>query len=203
MDWAELYSAAFAPEIVLTLSLIVLAEVERRSGGRGGPGARTGTILLGASVALVVIALTPELLTGDPAGDLQSSLALLVGLAVIGTIWHVRDWGEIVRWGLIALGVLTAIHAVIVPVWDLSGHVAFTAGSIGLVVLVERRFVALAVVPVVMMPARVLAGVHTVPQVIAGATLAAVILVGLARYRPEFRQAWPSGPGDPQAVERS
>ncbi|MFB6162643.1 MAG: hypothetical protein ABEJ86_04280 [Halococcoides sp.] len=205
MGWAETYSTVFAPELMVIVGLVGLAAIESsvHDGTRRAAVERVVTILFGATIAIGITLVTPELLDGASAGDLQASLALIVGLGAIAAIWRHRDWGERVLWACAAIVAVAAIHAAIVPFWNLSGHVAFSAVPLGLVALADRRFVWVALVPIGMMPARVGTGVHTPPEVIAGLGLAVLILAIVARARPEFRQSWPTALGESGAVDRS
>ncbi|MFW6437153.1 MAG: hypothetical protein ACOCYZ_05930 [Halococcoides sp.] len=213
MGIAETYSAAFAPEQTVLVALLLVAIVEARFEedgpkalvGRAGTAlvGRAGTVLLGAGVAVALIALTPELLVGESAGDLQASLALIVGLGVITAIWRIRGWGDHVVWACVTIAAVSVVHAVIVPFWNLSGHVAFTATPLGAVALADRRALVLVAVPIAMMPARVGTGVHTPLEVVAGFGLALVALAILAWARPEYRQSWSGFVQRSRAVVRS
>ncbi|AWB27163.1 hypothetical protein [Halococcoides cellulosivorans] len=193
MGLSETYSAVFAPEQMVVLGLTVMALVEANASDAEPieTVGRVVTVVLGAGVTVGVIAATPELLVGESAGDLQASLALLVGLAVIVAVWQSRDWGDHVLWACLTLGAVTVVHTAIVPFWNLSGHVLFSMTPLGLVALADRRAVVLVVIPLLMMPARVGAGVHTPLETVGGLTLALLALAVLAHHRPEFRQSLP------------
>jgi hypothetical protein len=179
---AQAYSDLFAPELFVLAATVALVGYEwrgdddRRVGGLLG---RLGVVAVAWVVAFAVYTSTP-LFLGEPwRDDLLGGVGLAVGFLGIAAAWRRRDWGDRLPPLAALLVALTAVHTVVVPFWNVSGHVAYTTAPGGYLAWVDRRFAPFALVPVGMVAARPLAGAHTWAQAVAGFALASLLLVGL------------------------
>lgn len=182
---ADTYSAVLAPELfVLACSLALVGYEWRALPGHerslAGLGARVGVLAAAWGVAFAVYQGVPALLGPLPAWgtDVTGSLGLGVGLCLIWWVWRAREWGPLVPELAALLVVATVPHLFVTPFWDLSSHVLYAAVPAGYLALVDRRFVALLVVPLGMVASRPLAGAHTWAESVAGLALGAVVLLG-------------------------
>lgn len=185
---AQAYSELFAPEyFVLLCSLLLVGHEWRESAGRSpaGLGARVGVVGLGWAVAFAVYRGVPRLVGMLPewGTDAAGSGGLAVGVLGIALGWRLRGWDDRVPEYAAVLVAVTVPHLLLVPFWDVSGHVLYATVPAGYLAATDRRFVPLAAVPVGMVVARPLAGAHTWPQAAGGLVLGAAALVALDRRR--------------------
>lgn len=200
-------STVFAPELFLLAVTVLLVGWEFRSGRWGGRGdgfpsedsgsgtghgirkwgrvaPRVAVVGVAWGLAFAVYQGGPALLsTPAPGGeDFFASLGLIVGFALIGAVWRRRAWGSLLPAYCLLLVVTSAVHILVVPVWDVSSHVVYAAVPTGFLATVHRRFAALFVVPLALAWSRVALDAHTLDQSLGALALAAVI-VGAAVYR--------------------
>lgn len=184
---AQDYSTVFTPEVFVLLCGLVLVGYEwghRRSRTRRGLLARLGVLGSGWLVGLAIY-LGVEVLAGPVpkwVGDATGSIGLVVGLVVIWAGW--RRW-EPSPFVPPFVGLLVAVsvpHLLITPFWDVSTHVLYAVVPAGALVLFDRRFAPLALVPLGMVFARPLAGAHTWPQSIGGLLLGLIAVLAFARW---------------------
>lgn len=187
---AELLSTVFTPElVVLAVTLLVvgweLRGVDWRLPELVG---RVAVVGVAWALAFAVYQGGPALLSVSAPGgeDFFAGLGLLVGFALIGAVWRRRVWGSLVPAYCLLLVATSAVHVLVVPVWDVSSHVVYAAVPAGFLATVDRRFVALLVVPLGLAWSRVALGAHTLDQSI-GALAVAAVLVGavVSRRRSE------------------
>lgn len=183
----QAYSTVFAPEAFILVCALCLLGYERLAPGHGTGdlGAKLGALAFGWAVGLAVYKGVPLAVGPVPKwiNDALGSVGLVIGLAVIGVVWRRQDWGGFVPPFAGLLVAVSVPHLLITPVWDISSHVLYTVVPAGALVVLDRRFAVLAVVPLGMVLARPLAGVHTWPQSIAGLGLGVVAVVAFARSR--------------------
>ncbi|MFC7196050.1 phosphatase PAP2 family protein [Halosimplex aquaticum] len=101
--------------------------------------------------------------------------------------------GEIIPDAMVTLAVVIAPYALLSPFWDISGHVLIALAPLLYLSLLDRRYVPLLAIPVLMVPNRVAVNAHTWAQSIAGFVVAAVITVGLYYLRARSRADRSSG----------
>lgn len=188
-EFAELYSAVFAPEYFVLVCTLALVGYELRGESRAAPAQLAGrfaTVVGGWTVAFSIYQSTELVFETVPSwgADFTGSVGLGVGIALIGAVWWGRDWGEYVpRFAAVLFG-MTVVHTVATPFWDVSSHVAYAVAPAGYLVVADRRFAPLLAVALGMVLARPLAGAHTWLQSVGGLVLAGAFVLG-SRYRVE------------------
>jgi hypothetical protein len=104
--------------------------------------------------------------------------------AVLWLLWRRGDWGTVVPGAMEALVAVTVPYVALSPFWNVSGHVIFSVMSTLYLVLVDRRFWPLLLVPAVMVPNRVYLDAHTWAQAIGALLMTSglvVLVVGRRR----------------------
>lgn len=193
----------FHPVILVGGGLLLLVHTEwrRQDAGRDVLRKRLGVFAV-AGVVSVLPAVAYMLFTGQGPMETMQGNAWQVdaivasGLAVVaGTMWVVwnrREWGRIVpRWA-VALAAVTLPYVGLSPFWNVSGHVILAVVSTLSLVLVERRFWPLLVVPAVMVVNRPYVDAHTWAQSIGALLIATVIVVAVFRLGPDVAETSPS-----------
>lgn len=179
MTWAELISAAFAPELfVLGATLLVVGCEPSDDDWRSSTFAlRVSAVLVAFALAFAVYRGGPSAVSGSVPGgdDFFASAGLIVGFAVIWLLWTRREWGIAVPTYSLLLIVTSVLHVVIVPTWDVSSHVLYAAVPTGYLLTVDRRFVVLLAVPLVLVWSRVTLEAHTLGESLGALVVAAVI----------------------------
>lgn len=181
-ELARAFSELFAPEYFVLFCTVSLLVFEWRSRGRADRLlSRVGVVGAAWALAFAVYQATPLLFEPVPpwGEDLVGGLGLAFGFSVIWAAWRRRRWGPLVPEFATLLISLTVLHSVIVPFWDISGHVIYTTAPSGYLSFVDRRFAPLLVVAVGMVASRPLAGAHTWLQSIAGFAVAGAFVLGL------------------------
>lgn len=186
-ELATLYSEVFAPEyfvLVCTLALVAYEWRGSQSSGLAQVAGRLLTVVVGWAVAFAIYQSTEMMFDPVPSwgADFTGSVGLGVGIAIIGAVWSIRDWGDHVPALAKLLFGLTIVHTVVTPFWDVSSHVAYAVAPAGYLVVANRRFAPLLAVALGMVLARPLAGAHTWLQSVGGLVLAAGFVLGY-RYR--------------------
>ncbi|MFC7141912.1 phosphatase PAP2 family protein [Halosimplex aquaticum] len=200
----ELFPYVFHPITVLALGIALLIHYEWReqSAARAVLWRRLGAFL-GAGVLALVPTVAYFLVgrsglstaLGGSSWQLDEMVASGVLIAA-GTTWYVwrrYDWGEIIPDAMVTLAVVIAPYALLSPFWDISGHVLIALAPLLYLSLLDRRYVPLLAIPVLMVPNRVAVNAHTWAQSIAGFVVAAVITVGLYYLRARSRADRSSG----------
>lgn len=189
---AGLLSMVFAPELFVLVATLLLVGWERRGAGwrwRGLLG-RVAVVGVAWAVAFVVYQGGPALLSRSAPGgeNFFASLGLIVGFALIGVAWRRRAWGPLLPAYCLLLVATSVVHLLVVPVWNVSSHVVYAAVPTGFLAVVNRRFLALLVVPLGLAWSRVALGAHTLDQSLGALVVAAVLIVATV-YGRRFRTA--------------
>lgn len=178
---AQAYSDVFAPELFVLYCVVLLAAYELRGGDAAlrPVAARLGAIAAGWVLAYAVVAGVPQVVDASAGWreDVVESVALVLGLGAIWLAWRRRSWGECVPRFVALLVLVTVPHVLVVPFWDVSGHVLYATTSAGALLAADRRFLPLVVVPLGMVASRPLAGAHTWPQAVGGLLLGAAVVL--------------------------
>jgi membrane-associated phospholipid phosphatase len=119
-----------------------------------------------------------------------SGMALVA--AVMWLVWHRFDWGSLIPPAMEALVVVTVPYVALSPLWNVSGHVIFSVMPTLYLVLVERRFWPLLLIPAVMVPNRLYVGAHGLSQAVAGLLIAAVLVIAVYELREEETRTPPT-----------
>lgn len=188
IDVAQLYSDVFAPEYFLLLATLLVLGYERRDGSRSRPkrlAAQLGVLALAWGLAYAVYDSATLVFETVPAwgDDIMGSLGLAVGFLVLAGAWTVRDWGRRIPAFALFLIAVTIAHAAIVPFWNVSSHVTYTAAPAGYLGTLHRRLLPLLIVPLGMVFSRVFVDAHTWAQSIGGLVLAGAFLAGVVWKR--------------------
>jgi membrane-associated phospholipid phosphatase len=77
----------------------------------------------------------------------------------------------------------SVLHALVVPVWDVSSHVLYAVVPTAYLLAVDRRFAVLAAVPPALVWSRVSLGAHTLAEALGGFALGLLIAVAALRRR--------------------
>ena len=186
MDWVmsfmRVYRYVFHPLAFLFATWLLLVYYEW---GRESDDLRNLAIRFGVIAAIGLAALVPTgiyLLVTDQAAraatagndwpvDLATSSGLLIAAGLAWVVWSATDWGSATKGAALAIAVTVVPYAPLSVVWNISGHVAFSAVPALYLVTLDRKFLPLLVIPVLMVPNRPLLGLHTWAQSIAGLLL--------------------------------
>ena len=198
---AAYYPYVFHPITLVCLGMVLLIyhEWARHGADRAALYRR-----LGVFVAAGVLSLVPSgayiLVTGQgpvavtQGNSWQVDALVASGLFVVaGTLWAAwrrYDWGALVPGGAAALALVTVPYIGLSPVWNVSGHVILSLWGPLYLTLVNRKFWPLMVVPVLMVPDRVIVNAHTWQQSIGAFLLAGALVTGLyyAQTGGSFKQ---------------
>lgn len=188
------YPYVFHPAVMIGGGLLVLMYLEwdRQDAGRGALWKRYG-VFAGVGTLSFLPTLLYMLATGQgPMETMQGNVwqvdALVASgvLLVAGVLWYVWrrfEWGPLVATAAEALVAVTLPYIVLSPFWNVSGHVIFAATPTVALVVVDRRFWPLLLIPLVMVPNRLYLDAHTWAQSIAGFLLAAGLVVWVFERR--------------------
>ncbi|WP_254546214.1 phosphoesterase [Halomarina pelagica] len=187
----RLYERVFHPlPYVAAVGLVaIVVEWRREDDGWRGLGYRFGAYATALAAAVTPAAayllVTPTGISTalvDPSWrlDLATALGVAAGAGLLWALWTANGWGRIVPDAAALLLLALLPYAAIAPFWDLSGHVTFTTVPTLFLLLVDRRFGPLLVVPAVMVVNRPLLGAHTWLQSVAGVAFA-VAVIAVAR----------------------
>lgn len=196
MGLAGLYSTVFAPELFVLEATVLLVAYEWHVhdwSGRALAG-RLGVVLAGWLLALAVYVGGPSVVPGTVPGgdDFYASVGLIAGFGAIWLAWMRQRLPSVGPAYCLLLVGTSVVHAAVVPLWDVSSHVLYTAVPVGFLATIDRRFAALLAVPVAMVWSRASTGAHSVRQGVAALALGAVLVGvawGLRRNRGSGRQA--------------
>ncbi|WP_415382219.1 phosphoesterase [Halosimplex sp. TS25] len=200
----ELYPYVFHPSSVLALGILLLIHYEWReqSADRSALWPRVGAFIGAGVLGFVPTAafffvgrsgLSSAL--GGSSWQLDEMVASGVLIAA-GTTWYLwkrYDWGAVVPDAMVTLAAVTVPYALLSPFWDISGHVIFALAPTLYLALLDRRYLPLLAIPVLMVPNRVAVNAHTLAQSVAGFVVAAVITAGLYYLRTRPRAERSSG----------
>jgi membrane-associated phospholipid phosphatase len=200
----EYYPYLFHPGIMVGGAMMVLMYIERvwMEGARASLGKRYGTLALVGSLSLLPT-LAYMLVTGQgPVETMQGNawqvdflvaggMALVAG--VLWYLWRRYEWGRLVPGAMEALVAVTVPYAAFSPFWNVSGHVIFATMPTLYLVLVDRRFWPLLLIPLVMVPNRIYVEAHTWAQSIGGLLIAAGLVVLVFERRRDGSLTVPVG----------
>lgn len=189
---AELLSVVFTPELFVLIATLFL--VARELQGTGWDWmelfGRSAVVGIAWIVAFVIYQGGPALVSGSlPGGeDFFASIGLAGGFVLIGAVWQRRAWGSLLPAYCFLLVATSVVHLLVVPVWNISSHVVYAAVPTGFLFTVDRRFVAVVVVPLGLAWSRVALGAHTVDQSLGALAVAAgIVVVGAYRQHSKTR----------------
>lgn len=207
----EYYPYVFHPAITIGAGALVLIHHEwtRQGADRSTLYRRVGGFL-GAGVLSLVPSLAYMLVTGQGPMETMSGNAWQVDALVAGGIgvaaavtwllWWRYDWGSLVPTYMQTLIVVTVPYIALSPVWNFSGHVTMSLMPVLFLVLVDRKFWPLLLVPLVMVPNRIYVDAHTWAQAIGAFVITGALVVGVYWYRndgslrPASAESTPLGP---------
>ena len=184
----EYYPYLFHPGVMVGGGLMVLMYLEwKRDGtGRGMLWKRYVTLAAVGTLSLLPT-LAYMLATGQgPVETMQGNAwqvdflvagGMALVAAVLWYLWRRFEWGTVVPGALEAMVAVTVPYAALSPVWNVSGHVIFATMPTLYLVLVDRRFWPLLLVPAVMVPNRIYLDAHTWAQAIGGLLVASSLVV--------------------------
>jgi hypothetical protein len=188
------YPYVFHPIVLVGggLLLLVHREWRERDANRVALRRRVGAFLGAGLLSLVptgayVLATgkSPMRVTRGNGWQVDALVAsgVLVVCVLLWYVWRRFDWGRLVPGGVLALAVATVPYAALSVVWNVSGHVIFAVVPTLYLTLVDRSFWPLLVVPLVMVPNRVVVNAHTWLQSIGGLLVAAGAVVAVRTLR--------------------
>ncbi len=182
MGLAGLYSTVFAPELFVLGATALLVAYEWRAWdwSERALAVRLAAVLAGWTLAFAVYAGGPSLVAGGVPGgdDFYASVGLIVGFGLIWLAWTRQNLDSVGPEYCLLLVATSVVHAVVVPLWDVSSHVLYAAVPVVYLATVDRRFAALLVVPGAMVWSRVATGAHTSLESVAGLALGVVLVAG-------------------------
>jgi hypothetical protein len=198
----EYFPYVFHPILLVGGGLVLLIHTEwrRQDVSRDRLRKRLGVFAI-AGVLSVLPAAAYMLVTGQGPMETMQGNAWQVdaivasGLAVVAgslwVVWNRYEWGRIVPRGAVALAAVTVPYVGLSPFWNVSGHVTLAVVSTLSLVLVERRFWPLLVVPAVMVVNRPYVDAHTWAQSIGALFIATAIVVAVFRVWPDVAETSP------------
>ena len=187
---AHLYPYVFHPITLVGLGIVLLIHYEwaRQGASRSALRRRLGAFLAAGALALVpsgayILATgkSPMEVTQGNAWQVDALVAsgLLAVSATLWFVWRRYDWGPLVPGGVEALALVTVPYIGLSPLWNVSGHVVLSLWGPLYLTLLDRKFWPLLVVPVVMVPNRVVVNAHTWAQSVGAFVLTALLVTGL------------------------
>ena len=187
---AQIYPYVFHPITLVCLGIVLLIHYEWAE--QGAPRSALWR-RLGAFVGAGALALVPSgayiLSTGQSAMEVTQGNAwqvdalvasgLFTVAGVLWFVWHRYDWGTLVPGGVEALALVAVPYIGLSPVWNISGHVVLSLWGPLYLTLVDRKFWPLLLIPVLMVPDRVIVGAHTWTQSVTAFLLTGLLVGGL------------------------
>jgi membrane-associated phospholipid phosphatase len=178
------YKDAFDPRYFLFLSsiLIVFYDWKNQYQEIKYYFERTAVISISYIAALIIVELVMMQIVGRSSSypqyfvDYSNLAGLMLGLALSIALWKMFKFGKEFLYFAFGLLAVSLPFAVISYFWNISGHVTFTAAPVTYLVLLDRRFLLLYVIPVVMVFNRPYVGAHTPLQSISGFILGTALM---------------------------
>lgn len=188
MDFYQImvfYKDAFDPKYFLFLSfiLIVYYDWKNQSQEKKYFFERIAVISISYIIGLIIVDLVMMQIVGQSSSypqyfvDYSNLAGLMLGLALSIALWMKFTFGKEFMDAAIGLLVVSIPFALISYYWNISGHVTYTAAPVTYLVLLDRRFLFLYVIPVVMVFNRPYVGAHTPVQSISGFILGTVVML--------------------------
>ncbi|WP_052302951.1 phosphatase PAP2 family protein [Archaeoglobus veneficus] len=116
--------------------------------------------------------------------DFSAIAGMMLGLTLSVALWRKLGYGREVICGALGLIAVSVPYTAISYIWNISGHVTFTAAPVTYLTALDRRLAILYVIPAIMVLNRPVVGAHTVLQSVAGLILGiSMMLVGVRCYR--------------------
>lgn len=194
----ELFPYVFHPITVLAASIVLLIRYEWRQQSLDGVQWRRIGAFLGAGVLSLTPTVVFYLLRGGQimgaveGSSWQLDIAVAAGVYIVaGVVWFLwrrYDWGAVVPDAMVALAAVMAPYVVLSPFWDVSGHVIIALMPTLYLALLDRTYVPLLAIPILMVPNRVLLEAHTVAQSTVAFVLAGAITLCLYYYSPPMER---------------
>lgn len=209
------YPYVFHPTVVLGVGALLVIHWEWGHGASSeGPTPNRALLLrrvltfLGAGLLSLVPVGLFMLVTGQgPMETMRGNAAHVDALVAAGTLlaagttwlaWRRFDWGSITPALMVTYAVVVLPYAAASPFWNVSGHVLLATTPALFLALLDRRYLPLLAVAVVMVPNRVLLGAHTPDQAVGGFFLGVLVVGGLWYRRRRLSPAYPvPGPRRP------
>ena len=187
---AQVYPYVFHPITLVCLGIVLLIHYEWAEQGepRSTLWRRLGVFAGAGALALVpsgayILATGQSAMQVTQGNSWQVDALVASGLfTVAGALWFVwrrYDWGSLVPGGVEALALVTVPYIGLSPVWNISGHVVLSMWGPFYLTLVDRKFWPLMVIPVLMVPDRVIVDAHTWTQSIIAFLLTGLLIGGL------------------------
>ncbi len=179
----EIYDDVFSPVYFMFLCALVVVYYDSK---------RTGKLKQGLAIAFAAYAIayvtysTWYFISQMPqwVEDFLAVTGLMLGVLMAMVAMVKKIYDGIVREAVYIIVVLSAPYMAISPFWNISGHVAYTTAPALYLVTLNRKFLPLMLIPIIMVINRPVIGAHTVAQSVAGFILAAlVVVVGTHLYR--------------------
>ena len=180
------YQDVLSPIYFLLLCAIIVVYLDWKEKG-GSMMARVATIVASWVVAYAIYSLYFYLYPGSPqwVEDAFAVAGLMTAAAITYLVWSVKGYGRTTVGAIVSSMVVSIPYVVISPVWNISGHVAFTTAPAAFLTAIDRKFAPLFVVPIIMLVNRPIVGAHTVAESVAGLLLGLLSLVGVWYIRRE------------------
>jgi|Deesub1362B_J571_1020462.scaffolds.fasta_scaffold00197_29 membrane-associated phospholipid phosphatase len=184
MEFMYIYQDAFNPVYFLLLCSLPVLYYDWRNAG-GSLGVRILTVLFSWVTAFAIYKSYFILAPNAPqcVEDFFAVAGLTMAIAITAFIWRMKGYGREMIGAIIAAIAVSIPYTLISPFWNISGHVAYTAGPVIYLTSLNRKFVALLPIPLLMVVNRPLVHAHTWEQSIAGFFLGFLALAGVLYLR--------------------
>ena len=101
--------------------------------------------------------------------DMFAVAGILVAGVFCSIIWSKYRWGNLLPLAIMVAFYLSAIYLAISKFWNISGHVVYTTAPVTfLTFAIDKRYVLLYAIPLIMVVNRPIVGAHTWSQSICG-----------------------------------
>ncbi len=174
-----IYQDVFNPIYFLLLCALIVIYQDWKSAG-GKLSERLLTIGFAWIVAYLVYRLYFILCPNSPqyVEDIFASAGFAIAIAIVYIVWKKKNFGRETIGAIVGAISVLIPYTFISPLWNISGHVAFTAAPAIYITALDRKWAWLLIIPLVMVFNRPYVGAHTVEQSIAGFFLGFLSLVG-------------------------
>jgi membrane-associated phospholipid phosphatase len=181
MDW---YQDVFNPVYYLLICAIIITVYDYKM-GNGGMIGRITTILFSWAVAFLIyrsyfVFIYPS---EQWIEDMFAVLGLSVAILITLVVWEVRNYGCVMPSAIASALAVTIPYVLISPYWNISGHVAYTTAPTVFIAGIDRRWIFLFIIPLLMVINRPYLGEHTIAESIAGFILGLIAIVGVFRVK--------------------
>jgi len=174
-----LYQDVFNPIFFLLLCAFIVIYLDWKIAG-GKLTTRIITVIGSWIVAYTIYRMYFVLFPESPQWieDLFAVAGLIIAASLTYYIWKKKNYGKEMIGAIVATVSVVIPYTLISPFWNISGHVAFTTAPVVYLYTLDKKFVWLFFVPIIMLVNRPVVNAHTIEESVCGFILGLLALTG-------------------------